>query len=110
MPEEVVEFGPNPREASRSYSGELIEGGAIAEHGQDIVVKGPFDLEKHRGRMSFCLLLLLGLIIVGHYLGALVMTWNGKNVETLNDAFHVALPTVSGLAGTAIAYYFTRTR
>src|SRR5258708_5769012 len=84
-----------------------IEGGSIVDKDLlKISVKGPFDVEKHRGQLTFGL---LGLTIVGHYVILAVMEWNGKKVETLNNAFHVALPVISGLAGSAFAYYFTRT-
>jgi hypothetical protein len=100
-----------PEDTSIVEGGPVVEGGLITNKDlQQGTVKGPFDVEKHRGRITVLLLALLALIIVGHYLGILIMVWNGKNVETLSNVFHVALPTVAGLTGTAIAYYFTRSR
>ena len=88
---------------------EPIEGGPIEDKDlRKITVRGPFDVEQHRGRLTFCLLGLLALTVVGHYIGLIVMEWNGKKVETLNNAFHVALPVIAGLTGSAFAYYFTR--
>jgi len=94
----------NPEE-----SAQVIEGGSIVDTDlRRITVKGPFDVEKHRGLLTYCLLGLLLITIGGAYLGIIVMEWNGKKVETLSSAFHVALPVVSGLTGTAFAYYFRK--
>src|SRR5437667_8520435 len=97
----------------------VIEGGKVVVPEEAVVavvdqeketasLKGPFDVEKHRAHITFCLLGLLALIIIGHYLGLVFMEWNGKKVDTLSNTFHVALPTIAGLAGTVIAHYFTR--
>jgi len=51
---------------------------------------------------------LLALIIIGHYACLLVLEWNGKKVDSLNSAFNTSLPVASGLAGSAVAYYFTK--
>lgn len=86
-----------------------IEGGSTAD-GQSprIEVKGPFDIEKYRGALTFTLVGLLGVIIVGHYLCVLVLAWNGKKLDGVTSAFNTALPVISGLAGSAVTYYFTR--
>jgi hypothetical protein len=100
---------PNPEEPEGGDLQGPIEGGAV-EHTDrpDIKVQGPFDVEKHRGLLTVYLVALLGLTIVGHYAGLILLVWNGKNVEALSNAYHVALPVVSGLTGSAFAYYFTR--
>ena len=87
----------------------LIEGGStIDEPKQPVTVKGPFDIEKHRGVLTFALIILLGVMIVGHYICILVLEWNGKKVEGVNNAFNTSLPVVSGLVGSAVTYYFTK--
>jgi hypothetical protein len=85
------------------------EGGMVEQKDKEREsLRGPFDVEKHRAHITFCLLTLLALIIVGHYGSLVVMEWNGKKIDALSNTFHVALPTVAGLAGTVIAHYFTR--
>jgi hypothetical protein len=87
----------------------LIEGGSTIDGpAEPVTIKGPFDLERHRGTLTFTLVLLLGLMIVGHYICILVLEWNGKKVDAVNSAFTTSLPVVSGLVGSAVAYYFTR--
>src|ERR1017187_6662325 len=84
-----------------------IDGGStVDEPRQAVTIKGPFDLERHRGYLTFTLVILLGLMIVGHYACILVLEWNGKKVDGVNSAFTTSLPVVSGLVGSAVAYYF----
>ncbi|MDQ2949947.1 MAG: hypothetical protein M3Y27_29090 [Acidobacteriota bacterium] len=77
---------------------------------QPILLKGVFDIKKHRGRITVWLIALLTFIIVGNYICILVMEWNGKKPESLNNAFNASLPVVSGFVGSAIAYYFTKSK
>jgi hypothetical protein len=88
-------------------SGVVLEGGRVQD-GAPIRVKGPFDVEKHRGQVAFWLIVLLFALIIGHYGCVVVMEWNGKKVDALNNAFNSALPVVSGLVGSAVTYYFTK--
>jgi hypothetical protein len=87
----------------------LLKGGStIDDPKQPVTIKGPFDLERHRGALTFAVVILLGAMIVGHYICVLVLEWNGKKIDGVNSAFTTSLPVVSGLVGSAIAYYFTR--
>jgi len=86
-----------------------IEGGSTSEeHVSRSEVKGPFDVEKHRGLIAAWLIGLLALIIIGHYVCVVVLEWNGRKADSLNNAFNASLPVASGLAGSAVAYYFTK--
>ncbi|MBV9267797.1 MAG: hypothetical protein JO061_16630 [Acidobacteriaceae bacterium] len=87
-----------------------LDGGSTADPPDraTIEVKGPFDVEKHRGVVTVWLIALLAVVIVGHYCCLLVMEWNGKKADELTSAFNVALPVISGLTGSAVAYYFTK--
>jgi hypothetical protein len=88
---------------------QLIEGGStIDEPRQPVTIKGPFDLEKHRGVLTFALVILLGVMILGHYICILVLEWNGKKSDGVTNAFTTSLPVISGLVGSGVAYYFTR--
>jgi hypothetical protein len=87
----------------------LIDGGGTADDlSAPIKVKGPFDVEKHRGVLAFALILLLAVVIVGHYLCILILEWNGKKTDGVTSAFNTVLPVISGLVGAAITYYFAR--
>jgi len=48
--------------------------------------------------------------IVLHYLCVTVLSWlkHDDAVKVIEDAYHQWLPTVAGLAGGAVTYYFTR--
>jgi hypothetical protein len=86
-----------------------IEGGSTSdEPPKPVRVMGQFDVERHRGTITIALIAVLALIIVGHYVCVFVFEWNGKKVEGLNSAFTTSLPVISGLVGSAVAYYFTQ--
>lgn len=85
----------------------IVEGGPVEQTGE-IRVKGPFDADRHRGLVTNLLIGFLALLVVGHHACVFIMEWNGKKSDSLNGAFNAALPTVSGLVGSAVAYYFTK--
>ncbi len=72
-------------------------------------LKGPFDIDRHRARVTVVLIALLAGLIAGNYICLMVLEWNGKSAQALSNAFNASLPIVSGLAGSAITYYFTKT-
>lgn len=87
----------------------MIDGGSTTDdRSPPIEVQGPFDVERHRGVLTFLLILLLSVVIVGHYVCLFILEWNGKKTEGVTNAFTTALPVISGLVGAAVAYYFTR--
>jgi hypothetical protein len=99
----------HPGKTSERETDIVLEGGRVQD-GSPIRVKGPFDVEEHRGQVAFWLIVLLFALIIGHYSCIVVMEWNGKKVDALNNAFNSALPVVSGLVGSAVTYYFTKIR
>ncbi len=87
----------------------VIEGGSTTdERGPPIQVTGPSDVEEHRGIIALVLVVLLGVVVGGHYVCMLVLEWNGRKSDGIVNAFNAALPVISGLAGSAVTYYFTR--
>lgn len=87
----------------------VIEGGStVDDRNRHIEVQGPVDVEKYRGILTYMLVSLLALIIIGHYVCLLFLEWFGKKADGVTSAFNTALPVVSGLAGSAVTYYFTR--
>jgi hypothetical protein len=118
MSDQAHEEDPQTGDGVASGKPEIVEGGAI--EGGDIsgVVAGrpfpldvspPKDPERYRATVTYLLLALLGVTIVGHYLGVLLLEWNtDKKTEALTSAYHEALPVVSGLVASAVTYYFTR--
>jgi hypothetical protein len=86
---------------------EIEYGGAVeVNSASKIPLSAPFDVDKHRGRVTVLLIALLCLLVSGHYIAILVMDWNGKSTESLNAAFNAALPIVSGLVSSVVTYYF----
>jgi hypothetical protein len=56
---------------------------------------------------------LLGILAGGlilHYTCVMILIWFKKDegIKVIEDAFHSWLPFVAGLAGAAVAYYFTK--
>jgi hypothetical protein len=93
-----------------SGEGEAIEGGSTTEDVGSIEVTPPRDPERHRQAVTFLLIGLLVLVIVGHYVCVVVLVWNGKKAEAVDSAYNNALPVVAGLVGSAVTYYFARDR
>jgi hypothetical protein len=87
---------------------EVEEEVTVGDLAEQIKIRGPVDVERHRQFITISLISLLALIIVGHYLCVVILELYCKKVENLNNAYNAALPVVAGLAGSAITYYFTR--
>jgi hypothetical protein len=91
----------------------VVDGGAIQDL-QSASVRLPpgYSSEVHydgkrRGWIAFTLFVLLGLLVCGHYAVTVVLVWNGKeDIKAVETAFTTSLPVLSGLAGTAAAFYF----
>ena len=69
----------------------------------------PTHVENHSRIVTDTLIALLALIVVGHYIAVFILDWNDKKHDEVNNAFNASLPVVSGLVGSAVAYYFSRT-
>jgi hypothetical protein len=93
----------------RSAVEEAIEGGSTeGDQARPIKVRGPYDPEQYRQKVTQRLILLLAVLILGHYTSTLVLAWNAKTIESLTNVYNTALPVVAGLTGSAVTYYFTR--
>jgi hypothetical protein len=87
----------------------VIEGGEVTVEGPTSRVGPSRDLEKNRSRLATSLVVLLGVLIFGHYASVLLLEWNtNKRTEALSSAFNATLPVISGLVASAVTYYFTR--
>lgn len=77
----------------------------------------PADLLSQRhartaSTLAYFLVVLLAGTVLLHYICVvyLVLHWRDDGVKYLEDFYHVWLPVLSGLAGSAATYYFTRDR
>jgi hypothetical protein len=88
---------------------QVIEGGEIREFG-DYAYKVKEQRAKTTRMLAYFLLFVLVFSFVGHY-G--ITTWlllNNKEaiVESLNRIFNTWIPVISGFAGAAVTYFFTK--
>lgn len=67
-------------------------------------------IAEHRRAVTLGLIMLLAVIIIGHYVAILALVWFGKdgNLDGLNNAFNASLPLVAGLVSSAVTYYFSK--
>lgn len=93
---------------------QVIEGGEITGVGED---KNEFrvdPLKKERAettrKLAYVLVGILALSFVIHYtiMAILLFTNRTAGVEALNTIYTTWLPVISGLASSAVTYYFTR--
>ena len=90
--------------------GDVIEGGEVTD--ADTLVET--GLKQARALPTRCLayllVILMALSVLGHYIAVvfLVLGGNQDAVSMLSDVFTTWLPVISGLAGSAVTYYFTR--
>ena len=89
-----------------------IEGGDITE-----LNNAPYkidDLKKHQAvttrSLAYILIVILALSVALHYGTVLWLLSNGKKDEVaeLGSIFSTWLPVISGLAGSAVTYYFAQ--
>jgi len=86
-----------------------LEGGSTTDDNTGRPQVGPpVGTERHRQIVTLVLIALLALIVLGHYVVIAVLEWNSKKVDTLTNAFNSVLPVVSGLVGSSVTYYFTK--
>lgn len=88
---------------------QIIEGGEIREFG-DYAYKIKEQRAKPTRTLAYLLLLVLFSSFVGHY-G--ITTWLLLNekasvADALNRIFNTWIPVVSGFAGAAVTYFFTK--
>lgn len=101
-------MGPHIEQPPQTTDAEVEELISIKPGRDDIQVTPPYDPEAHRQKVTLRLIVLLAIIIIGHYACLFVLDWNGKKVDNISNAFNAALPVISGLTGSAVTYYFTR--
>ena len=91
-----------------SFIGEIIGFDQKAEYEQAIQ-KQEADTTR---RLAFLSVLMLGGYILLHYIATIIIgIWGPNSLLTpLKDIFSAALPVLSGLAGSAATYFFTRNR
>ena len=67
------------------------------------------DRIQESSRRGFAVLLacILGGLCLIHYIGVILLVWNGKDEKPLESAFHAWLPVISGIVASAATYYFT---
>jgi hypothetical protein len=90
--------------------GDVIEGGEVTD--ADTLVET--DLKQAQAlttrRLAYLLVILMAASVVGHYIAVVILVLGGNQeaVSMLSDVFTTWLPVISGLAGSAVTYYFTR--
>lgn len=93
---------------------QVIEGGEITGVGEDKNELRVDPLKKERAettrKLAYVLVGILALSFVIHYaiMAILIFTNRASDVEALNTIFTTWLPVISGLASSAVTYYFTR--
>lgn len=91
------------------FIGEIIDGGHVGE-----LEQVPFEAEKHRAETARRIAFFLVVALVGtwliHYAACVFLLWRGhaEVAKGLSDDFKTWLPVISGLAGSAVTYYFTK--
>ena len=89
---------------------EVIEGGDVG----DLEEGGDFKIKKEKASttriLAYVLVGILALSVVGHYILVAWLVYNGKTdvVTELSSIFGTWLPVISGLAGSAVTYYFAQ--
>jgi hypothetical protein len=106
----MLEAGQPEVELSR---GELVEEArVVADAAEEAYATPPRDPSKDRAIIAWILLAIMAGGLVLHYAAVIAFEWNGKHeaVKSLEPILNAWLPVVSGLAGAAVTYYFTRER
>lgn len=87
----------------------IAPGGLAAPTLSDSLKKTHVETAK---TLSFWLIAILAGTIVVHYVCVMILILLRREygVSILEDVLHVWLPVLSGLAGAAVTYYFTRDR
>jgi hypothetical protein len=93
--------------------GEAVEEMSVAgDDAEQPYATPPRDPSKDRAIIAWILLAILAGGLFLHYAAVIAFEWNGKHeaVKSLEPILNAWLPVVSGLAGAAVTYYFTRER
>jgi hypothetical protein len=72
-----------------------------------IVVGDPQN--QQRANLAYALTLLLAVVILTQFTFIFVLEWNTKkSTDSLEKAFNVTLPVISGLVSSAVTFYFAK--
>lgn len=89
---------------------EVIEGGAV----RDLEENGDFKIKKEKASttriLAYILVGILAFSVFGHYGLVAWLVYNGKAdaITELSSIFSTWLPVISGLAGSAVTYFFAQ--
>lgn len=103
-----TDLRPKP---DKDSEGDLVDGGLITDLEEPEVT---FHEAKHRANTTRLLALslvgLLASLILMHYACTMALEFYDKRdaVESLSKTFNNWLPVITGLAGSAVTYYFTK--
>ena len=86
-----------------------LDQGRGLDSAPEIKVSKPFDVERHRGVITIRLIAFLAALIFVYFICTTAIVLCDKKVEAIASIFNISLPVVSGLVGSAVAHYFTKT-
>ena len=98
-----------PDRENQSDDDSVIEIRGFDQQAQYAIQKQEADTTR---RLAFLSVLMLGGYLLLHYIATIIIgIWGPDSLLTpLKDIFSAALPVLSGLAGSAATYFFTRNR
>lgn len=89
---------------------QVIDGGQISE--VSVLRVDPLKKEKAETtkRLAIILVVVLASSFILHLIALMILLMTGKQMEadTLNQTFSTWLPVISGLASSAVTYYFAK--
>jgi hypothetical protein len=98
--------------ASDAQEAQIIEGGEIVGVGDSRIRIDPLKRERARTTrmLAYVLIAVLAFSLLIHYIVVFIMLLRGEgeNVDILNQIYSNWLPVISGLASSAVTYYFTK--
>ncbi len=88
----------------------VIDGGQISEVSELRVDPLKKDKAETTKRLAIILVVVLATSFLVHFIALMVLLMSGRQAEaeTLNQTFSTWLPVISGLASSAVTYYFTK--
>lgn len=90
-----------------------VEGGELVDQPQR---EPHFDSDKHRAetaaRIAYLLVIILAGTLVLHFVGTLYAAHSGLDAldKSLGELFKVWIPVIASLTGSAVSFYFARSR
>lgn len=93
--------------------GAAVEGGEVKLEGtllvRDQIAKAKADTSRY---LAYILVITLAVSVIAHYVAVVILVSNGNSaaVDRLDAIFNAWLPVISGLTGSAIAFFFSKER